>query len=59
MQVYLSHGSQKSIPSSADTSLVAAINNWVIGHSVKKKKSAYMQGMETQFNSIEWLLVTH
>lgn len=37
----------KSIPSSADTYLVAAVNNWVIGHSVKKKeKSAYMQGME-------------
>lgn len=34
----LAHGFQKSIPSSADISLVAAVNNWVIGHSVEKKK---------------------
>lgn len=35
-QAFLSHGFQKSIPSSADTHLVASVNSYVIGHSVRK-----------------------
>ena len=36
LQAFLSHGLQKSIPSSTDTYLVPSANNYVIRHSVKK-----------------------
>lgn len=56
LQASLSHGFQKSIPSSTDTYLVPSANNYVIGHSVKK--GAYMQDMEVLFSSAEQLIVT-